>query len=184
VLSAFAGLATAFVAVYATEQRELPASIAGRFTAWMLGAQIIATPLFGMLADRHGYKPSLQFALLAQTVAMILSLIVTTPLGFSIVFALIGAATGLVFATTLNMVVEFATPPQRVTYLGLHGTLIALPTLLAPLLGGWLVEAGGYPLAFIAAAIFGIAAFVLLTWFVRDPRHRQLAMATAGDVRS
>jgi predicted MFS family arabinose efflux permease len=184
VLSAFAGLATAFVAVYATEQRELPASIAGRFTAWMLGAQIIATPLFGMLADRYGYKPSLQFALLAQTVAMVLSLIVTTPLGFSIVFALIGAATGLVFATTLNMVVEFATPAQRVTYLGLHGTLIALPTLLAPVLGGWLVEAGGYPLAFIAAAIFGIAAFVLLTWFVRDPRHRQLAMATTGDVRS
>ena len=41
---------------------------------------------------------------------------------------------------------------------------------LAPVLGGWLVEAGGYPLAFIAAAIFGIAAFVLLTWFVRDPQ--------------
>ena len=86
-----------------------------------------------MLADRYGYKPSLQFALLAQSVAMVLSLIVTTPLGFSIVFALIGAASGLVFATTLNIVVEFATEAERVTYLGLHGTLIALPTLLAPL---------------------------------------------------
>jgi MFS family permease len=115
---------------------------------------------------------------------MILSLIVTTPLGFSIVFALIGAASGLVFVTTLNMVVGFATPSERVTYLGLHGTCIALPTLLAPVLGSWLVEAGGYPLAFIAAAIFGIAAFVLLTWFVRDPRHRQLTVATAGDVCS
>src|SRR5689334_6106759 len=65
---------------------------------------------------RYGYKPSLQFALLAQSVAMVLSLIVTTPLGFSIVFALIGAATGLIFATTPNMVVEFATPAERVTY--------------------------------------------------------------------
>lgn len=181
VLSAFAGLATAFVAVYATEQRELPASMAGRFTSWMLGAQIIATPLFGMLADRHGYKSSLQFALLAQAVAMVLSLIVTTPLGFSIVFALMGAASGLLFAATLNMVVEFARPAERVTYLGLHGTLIALPTLLAPVIGGWLVEAGGYPLAFIVAAVFGITAFVLLTWSVRDPRHRQLAMAAASD---
>lgn len=184
VLSALAGLATAFVAVYATEQRELPASIAGRFTAWMLGAQVVATPLFGMLADRYGYKSSLQFALLAQAVAMALSLIVTTPLGFSIVFALIGASTGLVFSTTLNMVVEFAAPAERVTYLGLHGTLIALPTLLAPVLGGWLVGAGGYPLAFVAAALFGIAALVLLTWFVRDPRQRQLAMAAAGNGRS
>jgi MFS family permease len=90
----------------------------------------------------------------------------------------------LVFATTLNMVVEFAAPAERVTYLGLHGTLIALPTLLAPLLGGWLVEAGGYPLAFVVAALFGSAAFLLLTWFVRDPRHRQLAISTAGDAPS
>ncbi|HEU5090964.1 MAG TPA: MFS transporter [Roseiflexaceae bacterium] len=182
VLGAFAGLATAFVAVYATEQRELPASIAGRFTAWMLGAQVIATPIFGVLADRYGYKPSLQFALLAQTVAMALSLTVTTPLGFSFVFALIGASSGLIFATTLNMVVEFAAPAERVTYLGLHGTLIALPTLLAPVLGGWLVGVGGYPLAFVVAALFGISAFALLTWFVRDPRHRQLAMSAMADV--
>ena len=179
VLSSLAGMALAFVAVYATEQRGLPPSMAGRFTAAMLGTQVITTSLFGMIADRWGYKSSLQFALLAQTGAMGLSLVVTTPLAFSAVFALIGASTGLLFSTTLNLVVEFATPAERVTYLGLHGTLIAPAILLAPVIGGWLAESGGYPLAFGVAALFGLSALVVLTCFVRDPRHRQLALASA-----
>jgi MFS family permease len=175
ILGALAAMAVAFVALYATEQRGLPPSIAGRFTAAMLGAQVIITPFFGMLADRRGYKISLQFALFAQTCAMLLSLVVTTVWGFALVFALLGAATGLLFTTTLNMVVEFAPATERVTYLGLHGTLIAPATLLAPLIGGWLVQWGGYPLAFGVAAACGGAALILLTVFVRDPRHRQEA---------
>lgn len=108
ILGALGAMAVALVAIYATEQRGLPPSVVGRFTAAMLGTQVITTPLFGMLADRRGYKASLQFALFAQALAMALSLVVTTLGGFAVVFGLIGAATGLLFATTLNMVVEFA----------------------------------------------------------------------------
>jgi MFS family permease len=175
ILGALAGMAVALVAIYATEQRGLPPSVVGRFTAAMLGTQVITTPLFGMLADRRGYKASLQFALLAQALAMALSLVVTTLGGFAVVFGLIGAATGLLFATTLNMVVEFAPPAERVTYLGLHGTLIAPATLLAPIIGGFLAQTGGYGLAFGVAAVCGCAALILLSVGVRDPRHRQLA---------
>ena len=175
-LGSLAAMATAFVAIYAVEQRGLPASAAGRFTAWMLGTQVITTPLFGMIADGRGYKSSFQFSLLCQATAMSLSLVVTSQLGFSIVFALIGAATGLLFTTTLNMVVEFASEADRVTYLGLHGTLIAPATLLAPVIGAWLAVVGGYPLAFSVAAACGFTALLILTFFVRDPRYRQLAL--------
>ncbi|PLS78848.1 MAG: hypothetical protein CYG59_16295 [Chloroflexi bacterium] len=180
ILGAFAAMAVAFVAIYATEQRGLPASVAGRFTAWMLGTQVITTPLFGMLADRNGYKSSMQFALAAQAAAMGLSLAATTRLEFSIVFALIGAANGLFFSTALNMVVEFAPAAERVIYLGLHGTLIAPAILLAPLLGGWLVDSYDYALAFTAAGMCGLCAFLLLTFFVRDPRHGYLSRSQAA----
>lgn len=173
ILGALGAMGVAFVAVYATEQRGLPESLVGRFTAVMLGAQMLITPSFGIIADRYGYKPSLQFALASLATAMTLSLSVTTTLGFSIVFALIGAAIGLFFTTALNMVVEFAPPADRVTYLGLHGTLIAPAILLTPVMGGWLVEIGGYPTAFSVAAVCGFAALTLLTFGVRDPRHRQ-----------
>jgi MFS family permease len=175
ILGALAGMAVALVVIYATEQRGLPPSVVGRFTAVMLGTQVITTPLFGTLADRHGYKASLQFALLAQALAMALSIVVTTVAGFALVFGLVGAMTGLLFGTTLNMVVEFAPPTERVTYLGLHGTLIAPATLLAPIIGGSLAQVGGYRLAFGVAAVCGCAALILLTFGVRDPRHRQVA---------
>lgn len=180
ILTALAGMGVAFVAVYATEQRGLPESLVGRFTAVMLGTQVFTTPLLGTIADRRGYKSSLQFALLAQLLAMSLSLVVVGPLGFSVVFGLIGAATGMQFSTALNMVVEFASEAERVTYLGLHGTLIAPATLLAPLIGGWLAELGGYHLPFAVAAVCGAVALVMLTLLVPDPRRRQIAQVVAA----
>lgn len=167
-------MAVAFIAVYATEQRGLPESLAGRFTSWMLGTQVITTPFWGMFGDRRGHKAALQFGLLCTALSTVLALIVTTPAGFYAVFALLGASTGIQFTTTLNMVVEFATPAERVTYIGLHGTLIAPATLLAPLIGGWVAQFTGFPPLFIMATVCSMIAFVILTFFTRDPRHRQV----------
>jgi len=47
------------------------------------------------------------------------------------------------------------------------------------MIGGWLAQTGGYGWAFTVAGLCGFAALVLLTFSVRDPRHRQLAMAAA-----
>ncbi len=44
ILGALGGMAITFVAIYAVEQRGLPESLAGRFTAIMLGTQVITTP--------------------------------------------------------------------------------------------------------------------------------------------
>ena len=57
--------------------------------------------------------------------------------------------------------------------------------MLAPLLGGWLVdhaglsrpiagapvEVTGYQIMFMVAALFTIAGYVALRWFVKEPRH-------------
>jgi MFS family permease len=168
-------MAVAFIAVYATEQRGLPESLAGRYTSWMLGVQVITTPFWGMIGDRRGHKAALQFGLLCTALSTVLALIVTTPAGFYVVFALLGASTGIQFTTTLNMVVEFATPAERVTYIGLHGTLIAPATLLAPLVGGWVAQFTGFPPLFITATACSLIGFLILTFFTRDPRYRQTA---------
>jgi MFS family permease len=111
---------------------------------------------------------------------MLLSLFATTPLAFYAVFALIGASSGVQTTTTLNLVVEFAQPTERVTYLGLHGSLIAPAVLIAPLLGGWLAEVAGYGPLFTIAAVSTLGALVVLSLMVRDPRHRQEAPATTA----
>ena len=55
-----------FVSLYAATERGLPESMAGVFTSWMLGAQVIATPIWGMIGDRYGHKSALQFGLLSR----------------------------------------------------------------------------------------------------------------------
>jgi MFS family permease len=48
-------------------------------------------------------------------------------------------------------------------------TLNAPGTILAPLLGGLLADAFGYPTTFIVSAVFGVLAFVTLIFFFKDP---------------
>ena len=175
VLTLLGGMAIAFVAVYATEERGLPSSLAGRYTAWMLASQVITNPLWGTIGDRYGHKGALQFGLLCAALATVLGLVVRTPVGFYAIFTLLGASGAILGITTLNIVVEFAAPEERVTYIGLHGTLIAPATLIAPLLGGWLAQYAGFGPLFIAATVCNALALVILTFLVRDPRHRQLA---------
>lgn len=173
-LMALGGMAVALVAVYATEQRGLPESLAGRFTSWMLGTQVIVTPVWGILSDRNGYKGSLQFAVGCLALAMALTVVATTAAWFYLIFILIGAYSGVLFATTLNMVVEFARPEERVSYIALHGSLVAPVTLAAPVLGGWLVEVVGFGPTFTIAAASGCLGLAVLSLFVRDPRYRQI----------
>jgi MFS family permease len=69
------------------------------------------------------------------------------------------------------MILDFGTPADRPAYIGLANTLIAPVTILAPILGGLLAEIYGYPAAFIASAIAGLATAVMIRSLVRDPRR-------------
>ncbi|MFO7166397.1 MAG: MFS transporter [Chloroflexota bacterium] len=180
ILSAFGLMGTGFVSLYAAAERGLPESLAGQFTAWMLGAQVVTTPILGMIGDRRGHKGALQFGLLCAGLAMVLALFSATPLSFSVVFALLGVINGIMFTTTLNLVVEFAQEENRVTYLGLHGTVVAPATMIAPLAGGWLAERAGFGVLFGAAAVCCAIAWAVLTLAVRDPRYRQTAPVASG----
>jgi MFS family permease len=175
ILTAFGAMGVGFVSLYAATERGMPESMAGLFTSWMLGAQVITTPIWGMIGDRRGHKGALQFGLLCSGAAMLLAVLSTAPAGFYAVFALLGVTTGIMFTTTLNMVVEFADEGNRVTYIGLHGTLVAPATMLAPLIGGWLADSAGFGTLFVVAAVCCGLAWTILTFAVRDPRHRQVA---------
>lgn len=182
-LMVLGNMGVGFVSLYAATERGIPESMAGIFTSWMLGSQVITTPLWGIIGDRYGHKGALQFGLICSGAAMALALVSQTPVGFYAVFALLGGGTGVAFTTTLNMVVEFADEASRVTYIGLHGTLIAPATMLAPLMGGWLAQVAGFDTLFIVATVCCILAVLMLTFFVRDPRHRQLARVRVGEVK-
>ena len=51
----------------------------------------------------------------------------------------------------MSMIMEFSTSEEVPTFVALANTLLAVPILVAPILGGWLVDTAGYQALFVVA---------------------------------
>jgi len=65
---------------------------------------------------------------------------------------------------------EFGSEEDRPTYIGMSKTLTGPFFLLAPIIGGSLIQFWGYKSMFLAALILSVIAFVIIKFLVRDPR--------------
>jgi MFS family permease len=93
-------------------------------------------------------------------------------------FILLGAASSGDGVSGLNIILEFAAPEDRPTYIGLTNTLLALPIVLAPILGGWLATVAGFPVLLGAAAVLAATGSALLAFWVHEPRRQPLPART------
>ena len=113
----------------------------------------------------------LEVGALAAMVSALLAAWATSAGWFYLVFILAGIATVAAWTITITMTIDFAPDPsKRPVYVGLSNTLVAPAAILAPLFGGWLADATDYPMAFLASAIGGLIAWVVLRALVRDPK--------------
>jgi MFS family permease len=88
---------------------------------------------------------------------------------YFLVFFLLGITTGAIIVSGILVVMEFSPPERRPTYTGMANTATGVVSMLGPLLGAALA-ALGYNWLFIASAAVGLAAFVTMRWWVREPR--------------
>ena len=65
---------------------------------------------------------------------------------------------------------EFGEEAERPTYIGMSKTLTGPFLLMAPIIGGGLVELCGYQSMFFTALLLSIIAFVIIKFFVVEPR--------------
>ncbi len=171
-LSQFAVMGFSFYTVYAVTILGMSELTVGLMTGALMGAQIIANPLMGWLGDRYSHRMVMTGGLLAASLSGLLAWFAPQPNWFYLVFLLAGIANVALWTIGLAMILEFGSAPERPAYIGLANTLIAPATILAPLLGGLLAQAGGYPAAFIAAAAGGIISAYFLHSRVLDPHSR------------
>jgi MFS family permease len=179
-LSAIGSAGAAFYTVYALHAWRLPAATAGWFTALLLSGTIAGTVALGWLADHAGHRVVLLAGVAASVTANVLALVAGSPGAFGLVFVLAGVQTASVTISGLNVLLEFApTPEAQPTYVGLGHTSGAPAAVIAPLAGGLLADAVGFPAVFVFAGLGGVAATLLLAVRVRDPRHAR-AVAAEG----
>ncbi len=177
ILSAVSLMASGFLVVHAKEAWNMPDSMAGGFIIALQVGQSVANLLFGFISDHKGHKQTLEACILLGIVSLGLAIVAGSPLWFYAVFFLRGMMLAGNMLSGMSIAMEFSSVEDRPAYIGMANTIPGVASAIAPLFGGWLAGAAGYPLMFGLSAAVGLAGFVLLRWFVRDPRFHRLRIA-------
>ena len=90
--------------------------------------------------------------------------------GSILVFALTGFVNSSQWSTIMTITVQFSSVAERPFYIGMANTLIAPVSILAPIIGGWLVDAVSFELSFGAFALAGLLSILVMSFAMDEPR--------------
>lgn len=168
-LLAIGGMGSGFITVAAVQIWGVSDATVANYTAAMLIGQTAGNLLFGLLADRWGHKLPLELGALAGVIAYGLAWLAPSPTWYYLVFGLQGVILGAIITSGILVVMEFSPADRRPTYTGLTNTLLGLTGGGAPLLGVWLARFG-YQWLFVLSAILCLVSWLLMHWWVKEPR--------------
>ena len=103
------------------------------------------------------------------------------PLSLYLGFLAYGLSTNSLNSGFQHWIVSYGHVDQRPIYVGLSNTLIALISLIAPLLGGVIAQYFGYEPLFVVALIMTIAALFVTLRYMREAREESVSAAATGD---
>ncbi len=172
-------MATGFYMVYGTERFAIDGATVGALTGVLIGTQAVMNLVWGSLGDRFGHKPVLTTAAFLLALGSLLAWQSQSVIWLGVVFFLLGSYVAADMVSALNIILEFCTPEDRPTYIGLTNTLLAPVVTVAPILGGWLAEVSGYPVLFATALTASIVGGFMLTFWVKEPRGEAMAVKRA-----
>jgi len=169
IVGAFGGIASSFYTTYAIDQFNAGDFEVGLFTIVFVGAQIIASVLWGVIQEKYGYKRVLVAGGITGAMGVILSMTAGSVSHLLIVFALAGTSLSSFMVSNFPMLMQMAPENERPTYIGLSSALKAPFLATAPLIGGFIVERYGYFPMFMVSLIFAIASIITLAGVKTPP---------------
>ncbi|MCP4420817.1 MAG: multidrug efflux MFS transporter [Chloroflexi bacterium] len=160
-----------FLSLYVTELGSATALsmefLAGAVFSSQAITMMIASPIWGAVADRYGRKLMVQRAMFGGAIIMLLMGFVRSGEELVLLRALQGMITGTISAA--NALVASVTPRERSGYA--MGLLLMGQTTgiaIGPLIGGLLADAYGYRQTFILTSILLLAGGVLVFFGVQE----------------
>jgi len=159
-----------FITVYGIHKFNLPLYHSAIFTLVMLVAEIIGFAIWGSYGDVYGYKKILEFSNLFLILGLIIILFVNTVWGLYLAFGIISFSHAGEFIADQNIAMEFSSENDRPTYIGMSKTLTGPFLLIAPILGGGIVNFWGYQNMFLISLIISIIAYGTIRFLVEEPR--------------
>jgi EmrB/QacA subfamily drug resistance transporter len=129
---------------------------------WVVDAYALGLASFllttGTLADRFGHRRVFVYGLIAFTCASILCGIATSPTFLILARGFQGIGGAAMFATSLSLIAQAFSGPDRGTAFGIWGATIGAAVAIGPLVGGVLTEQISWEAIFFVNVPIGIAA--------------------------
>jgi MFS family permease len=170
-LATLGRMALPFYILYAGQSIGLSGSTLATLTVAYTLAATFSNLLWGVLADRYGFRLCLLITIglwIAATLALLLS---TTQTAVVLVFIAIGASQEGFRLSSMSLAMEFGGREQMALRLATANTAAEIAGSIAPLLGGIIATALGYGAVCVGAIVcLLIGGAVLLLW-VREPRY-------------
>ncbi|MCL4393980.1 MAG: MFS transporter [Chloroflexi bacterium] len=170
-LSQIAMMAVGFYTIFAVRRLGMDVLTAGAMTAVLSASQVAANPVMGWVGDRWGHRAAMQIGAISAAGSALIAIVAPSVEWFYLAFALAGIANVAFWTVTLAMTLEFESGEDRPAYIGLANSLVAPVTMLAPVFGGWLADAAGYPAMFLVSVVGGLATALVVAAALRDPRR-------------
>lgn len=174
-LSQFASMGFSFYIIYALRRFNMDPVTAGYLTATLTISQTIANIGMGWIGDRIGHRAMLILGAFAALLSSVLAWNAASIAWFYPIFIFAGLANVSIWTIGMAMTVDFGTESERPMYIGLSQTLTAPATIIAPLIGGWIVDAAGFIPTFSISIVLSIAMIGILIFLVKDPRKHLTA---------
>ncbi len=170
VLMTFGGMGVGFYIIYGRHVFGFPDAFVASLTIVVLISQSLSTPFLGWLSDRFGHAWLGKAAALLGAAAAGIMLLAPNSLWLFPVMVLMNLSLSCVRISRPSIIMEFGKGQRLPTFMALSNTLLAIPTLAAPVLGGLIIEIFDYRSLFVLGISFSCAAMIVLRFGVRDPR--------------
>lgn len=171
-LATMGRMAVPFYFVYAGREVGITGESLAILTPCFLLANSTANLPWGQLADRSGFRLVFLASISLWIGSVVVLMSSSTLLGFAVSFVGIGAGLGGFMMSAQNMVLEFggrADLPLRIAVANSSSELVGS---IGPLLGAAILLAFSHEALFWTAIAFQVAAFLLVVFYVEEPRHR------------
>ena len=169
----FGRMALPFYVLYAGTRMDIDGLILGILTTvWMITSST-ANLLWGLIADRYGYRLVMIITLTIWTLSHIQLLYVETLNGMILFFVLMGIPSGGFNQSGQNMVLEFGRNQDIPIRLAASGSAVNLIGAIGPLVGGAIASLYSYEALFITTIMLQFIGLIGLVRYVPEPRQRR-----------
>ena len=173
-LAQFATMGFGFYILYGLRRFDMSDITAGYLTAALTIPQTFANAGMGWLGDQWGHRSMLVIGALAAIGSTALAWFAPSLNWLYPVLILSGIANVSIWTIGITFTVSFGNESERPTYIGLSNTLITPATILAPIIGGWIVDHIGFGITFGVSTLVGIITAGILIFILKEPRAAKM----------